>query len=131
MEGRFCANYWGITPAWSLTMTEDPRLGRIDLRVLDDARATPNPDVLARIVIARSDRFPNARARDDLQRLRRYVRPALLAAGVLVAMAIGAVRTTSLESARATPITTIAGWTESHHLPSNGELLVAFEGYGR
>ncbi|HEV7596277.1 MAG TPA: hypothetical protein VGO33_14865 [Gemmatimonadaceae bacterium] len=112
-------------------MTDNLHPGRIDLRVLDESAGAPNPDTLIPAVIAASARFRNADVRDDFQQFRDYVRPALLAAGTLVAMAVGTVRSIPSENPSETPIKAVADWTGSHHLPSNGDLLLAFQGYGR
>jgi hypothetical protein len=112
-------------------MTDHVHPGRIDLRVLGESAEAPNPDILIPAAIVASARIRYANTSDDFQQFRKYVRPALFAAGILVAIATGTVRSTQLEHTRETPIEAVAYWTESHHLPSNGDLLLAFQGYGR
>jgi hypothetical protein len=115
-------------------MTEDSKLGRVDLRDLEEATAEPNAGKIIRAAIARAERLHAAPAPDEFQEWRPYLRPVLIAAGLLVASAIGTASTMPLAPARpanSTPIATIIDWTQSHHLPSNGELLIAFQGYGK
>lgn len=112
-------------------MTDDSKPGRIDLRALGVGGGAANLDEIIRNAIAGSTRTRAVPAGDDLEDLRRYLRPALLAAGILIVIAVGAVRTTGYEARVGSPIMTIADWTDQHHLPSNGELLTAFQGYGK
>ncbi|HEY1953590.1 MAG TPA: hypothetical protein VGG76_12375 [Gemmatimonadaceae bacterium] len=112
-------------------MTDEPKTGRLDLRALEDGDRARGADEIIRRAILGSARMRGALADDDPRDLRRYLRPAMLAAGILVVIAVGTVRTTRYQRRTPSPITSIAGWTETHHLPSNGELWVAFQGYGQ
>jgi hypothetical protein len=101
--------------------------GRLDLRALDVEHDPARADAVIGAVMSRiaTTRQP----RDDLAILRRYQRLALAAAAVLAAVATAAVVAVPRRSQEAAPSEVIASWTESQHVPTNGELLAAYQGY--
>jgi hypothetical protein len=110
-------------------MTEkDP--GRIDLRVIDDADAERADRVIAES-LARIAATPQQEPYDPiLIWTERYTRPALAAAAVLAAIAIGTLALTEGRGdAPPLEVSALASWAESQHVPTNGELLLAFQGY--
>ncbi|HEY0529683.1 MAG TPA: hypothetical protein VGD02_12720 [Gemmatimonadaceae bacterium] len=112
-------------------MTEDSKSGRIDLRVLELSGRAGTEDAIIANAIAGSARMRGVPAADAAVDLKRYLRPALLAAGILIVIAAGAVRTIDNSPRVTSPVSTIAEWTETHYVPSDGELLAAFQGYGK
>jgi hypothetical protein len=112
-----------------MTDPTGPSRGRIDLRAIDtDGGAADRviADAMQEIRLNRS-----RATRDPFADVDRYLRPALLAAAVLAALAAGIVATTNRRPPSDTPamITTVASWVETQHVPTNSELLVAFKGY--
>lgn len=113
-------------------MTEQtPPPGRIDLRALDDADAGRADRVLA-AAMSRIAASPDRPPRDVIgEVVNRFTRPALVAAAVLAAMAIGTLTLTDRGAEPPGNETLLANWVESQHVPTNAELLLAFQGYGR
>lgn len=102
--------------------------GRLDLRALDadpDARRADAvvAAVMARIVARRATQS------EDVVRLLRARRDMLAVAAVLAAIAAAAVYASPRGSSDAPGEDVIASWTESRHVPTNGELLAAYHGY--
>lgn len=99
--------------------------GRVDLRALDADRDAQREDAIMKTVMTGIALRPQRvvpSAPPDLLRLRRVL---LAAAAVLAAIAAATVLRT-----RPTASTdVIAGWTQSSHVPTNGELLAAYHGY--
>src|SRR5205814_7571067 len=124
-----CARFLATMPHWSRTMTDPTRpLGRVDLRGIDADESAADRVIGRAMDEIRSN--PSRAVTQPLVEVDRYLRPALMAAAVLAAIAAGIVATTNARSADDTPaITTLASWAETRHVPTNGELLVAFQGY--
>jgi hypothetical protein len=103
-------------------MTENERL---DLRVLDAADDKSRTDALVRSVMAQVERRPRA---DDLRELRRYRSVLAAAAAVFACIAL---LSTLARSRRAEiqPVDVIAQWARDGHVPTNAELLAAYQGY--
>jgi hypothetical protein len=100
---------------------------RVDLRALDAAADDTRRDALIRMVLNRIEETSRDVA-DDLARLRRARRrllaPAALLAGVAAAVVFAVPRRPPV------PLPDpILIWAQSTHLPTNGELLAAFQGY--
>jgi hypothetical protein len=123
-------------------MTDQPRTSppgssaRIDLRAIDSADSGQADRVIAAAMSRISSSPPPEQyPRDTVVALaERFTRPALLAAAVLAAVAIGTVAFTNARHERdSSPLTsqvaTLASWAQSQHVPTNGELLLAFQGY--
>ena len=112
-------------------MTEDrPRESehRLDLRALDAGPDPARTDAVVAAVmkrIATGTRVPG----NDVMRLLRVRRRMLATAAVVTIIAgaalLGAPRRASVDPAG----TLIARWSQTEHVPTNGELLVIFQGY--
>ena len=102
-------------------MTDDEK--RLDLRSLDAADDPRRTDALERSIMAEVQRRPRV---DDLRELRRYRTALLAAAAVLATIALVSMLERPRES-RAADV--IAEWTRDGHVPTNGELLAAYQGY--
>jgi hypothetical protein len=100
---------------------------RIDLRALD---AAARPGEADRVVGAVRARIAGA-GDHGLGELDRLLRPALLAAALLVALALGVLSATARGTAAPDPELVLVAWAEAQHVPSNAELLAAFQGYAR
>jgi hypothetical protein len=103
-----------------------PDDGRVDLRGLELTPDAKREDAIVAGVMSRLSRAPRAAvvsAPIELLRLRRAL---LAAAAVLAAIAAASVLQTRRQDA-STDV--IAGWTQSSHVPTNGELLAAYHGY--
>lgn len=103
-------------------MTDDARL---ELRILDLADAPRRTDALVSSVMAEIKRRPRA---DGVHELRRYRLVLLAAAAVLCAIALVAMRAFPAGS-QVAAADMIAGWAREGHVPTNGELLAAYQGY--
>ncbi len=112
-------------------MTEHSREpGRIDLRAID----TPaDPFQADRVIAAAMSRMAaDGESRGDvLGSIAIYSRPLLAAAAALLVIATGTLITTQGPSQTEQAANVLATWTESSHVPTNGELLAAFQGYDR
>jgi hypothetical protein len=60
-----------------------------------------------------------------------YARPLLAAAAAIVVIATGALMVTQRPAQEDQPVSVLASWAESNHVPTNGELLAVFQGYER
>lgn len=105
-------------------MTEQDDDARIDLSAIDPFEAGLEDRVVSAAML-RVRAAPRS-AMDDLARL---WRPGLAAAAVFTALAIGTLLTRNNEVANESPEADVMQWVASEHVPSNGELLVAFNGY--
>ena len=103
--------------------------GRIDLRAVD---LPADPLQAERVIAAAMSRMAEGRESkgDVLVTIMSYSRPLLAAAAALILIATG---TLMIGERRATdePVSLLATWAESSHVPTNGELLAAFQGYDR
>jgi hypothetical protein len=105
-----------------------PSRGRIDLRSIDVHGGAADRVIAGAMEQIRLD--PLRAEPDTFGNVDRYLRPALVAAAVLAALAAGVVASSSRRPSYDTPaIATLASWVETQHVPTNGELLVAFKGY--
>jgi hypothetical protein len=111
-------------------MTEQDDDARIDLSAIDPFEAGAGAGLEDRVVSAAMLRVRAAprSAMDDLARL---WRPGLAAAAVFTTLAIGSLFARSTPVANDSTEADVMQWVASEHVPSNGELLVAFNGYGR
>jgi hypothetical protein len=112
-------------------MTDDARNpGRIDLRAIDEPVLPAQADRV--IANAMSRARGRAGQREDVAAsLLAYARPVLAAAAVLLILAAGAMRLAPARSATTSSSSILATWAEAGHVPTNGELLAAFQGYER
>jgi hypothetical protein len=108
--------------------SRDP--GRIDLRAIDEAA---DPQQADRVIAAAMSRVAAQREApgDVLASLVVYWRPLLAVAAVLLLAATGTLVLTRGRTQTDQPVSVVASWAESSHVPTNGELLAAFQGYGR
>ncbi|MBA3341307.1 MAG: hypothetical protein H0T48_05680 [Gemmatimonadaceae bacterium] len=105
--------------------------GRIDLRAIDEPEDALQADRIIAAALARSRGGPNQPRLDALESLSGYLRPMLAIAASLLIVATGTVIALGPPEPSSQPVAILAEWTESQHVPTNGELLVAFQGYGR
>jgi hypothetical protein len=99
---------------------------RVDMRALELARDARAEDAMVAAVMTRLSRAPQPAGSATPVELLRLRRVLLAAAAVLAAIATTAVFKTRRPDASAD---VIAGWTQSSHVPTNGELLAAYHGY--
>ena len=102
----------------------------LDLRAIEPDAMSENRVVAgAKARVRATPQVP----RDELENLSRRVgRPVLVAAALLVAAAAGVVLMLPASGAAAPqPDATLASWVEASHVPTNAELLGAFQGYSR
>ena len=107
-------------------MTDD-RDGRFDLGALDAGDDPARTNALIARVVARARTV--SQVDGDVVVLRRAQRALAATAAVLVAMAATVVFTTRRDAGPASTGNPIVSWAESHHVPTNGELLALFQGY--
>jgi hypothetical protein len=101
---------------------------RIDLSALDVGEGVMDRVVAA--ALARVRATPQRQAETIVQLAERALRPALLAASILLVTAAFTVAVVGFgDDARAQPLATVASWADRSHVPSNAELLLAFRGY--
>ena len=106
----------------------DDEARRLDLRAIEpDAAVEDRVVATAMARIRATAQFPPDEVGDLA---RRVVRPALVAAAVLVAAACAVLMVDS-PAADQQPDATVASWVEASHVPTNGELLLTFHGYSR
>jgi hypothetical protein len=103
--------------------------GRADLSALD--RSVDFTKVADRVVSPALARFIAMRRGGFAATLRAYTVPMLAAAMVVMAIGLGVfVRVTNTPRA-GDPTALLAQWIQAEHVPTNGELLLTFQGYGR
>src|SRR5687768_13477785 len=108
-----------------------PEPGRIDLRAFEEPA---DPLQAERVVSAAMARMSVARTEprhDVISSLSDYSRPMLAAAAVLLAVVTATMIFTGRRAPDLQPAIVLATWAEAQHVPTNGELLAAFQGYGR
>ena len=115
-------------------MTNDGKNpGRIDLRPLaDDARFGNFDRVIGAVHEWRERRRPDHEGAGSIvfASLVLHARPLAAAAALLIVLS-GVALAYSSRLPAAAPQQTLATWVQSNHVPTNGELLSTFEGYGR
>lgn len=104
--------------------------GRIDLRAID---ALPDALQARRVIAAVMSRMAaDGESKGDvLTSVLSYARPLLAAAAALLLIATATLILTQGRTQDNQPASVLATWAESSHVPTNGELLAAFEGYDR
>lgn len=113
-------------------MTDDAKQpGRIDLRAIDEGAQAPDADWVIAQALARSAAFPGKPQPGVFAILAAHSRPLFAAAAILLIIATGTLVLTSAGSPDIAPDVVLAEWAQSSHVPTNGELLTAFQGYGR
>src|SRR5215210_1925983 len=109
-----------------------PPTDRLDLSAL--APDAADSERVIGVVLASLASRPQrtvAPAHDVLAIVGRHLPRTWIAAAAAVAI-IGSTVVVSRTQARAEPVTsTLAAWAAQQHVPTNGELLVAFQGYQR
>jgi hypothetical protein len=115
-------------------MTDDsrasvPPVGRIDLRAIEVSDGARSQRVIS-AAMARIATSPTP-VEGVLDLIGRYSRAAMLAAAAIVAIAVGTIVSRPRAAEPPDPVTALAGWADSRHVPTNGELLAEFQGYGR
>ena len=113
-------------------MTDRQPLGRIDLRAIDEPTDPRQADrVIGNVLRQVLSKNPVGPA-DLLSRLGGLIRPAIAAAAILLFGASVTLRRMNDRSAGTPPpLTSVWSWAEAGRVPTNGELLAAFEGYDR
>lgn len=110
-----------------------PEQGRVDLRALEPSEAQAD-----RVIGAVMGALP-ARSRgaapsrpDPLEIVGRYLPPRWIAAAVLlvIASSVTVLATRAPEDGKSIE-STVATWASQEHVPTNAELLSAFQGYER
>ena len=103
--------------------------GRADLSALDGSRDFT--DVTDRVVSPALTRFIAMRRGGFASTLREFAVPMLAAAVVVMAVGLGALVMVTDAPRPGDPAVLLAQWIEAEHVPTNGELLFTFQGYGR
>jgi hypothetical protein len=103
--------------------------GRADLRAFDSSGEFA--EVADRIIAPAIARFVATRRTGFASTLRGLAAPMLAAAAVVMAIGIGALAIVTDAPRPGVPAELLAQWMEAEHVPTNGELLFAFQGYGR
>jgi hypothetical protein len=112
-------------------MTDSAREpGRIDLRTIDEPF---DPTQADRVIAAAMSRIAADRdaGADVLATIALYTRPLLSAAAASFLVATGTLIVTQRRAETEQPVSILASWAESSHVPTNGELLAVFQGYDR
>jgi hypothetical protein len=110
-----------------------PEQGRVDLRALEpsDAQADRVIGAVMGALPALSRGAASSRP-DPLEIVGRYLPPMWVAAAALVVIASSVAVMARRAPAESTSIdSTVAGWASQEHVPTNAELLSAFQGYHR
>ena len=110
-------------------MTDTNPPGRIDLRALDEHMNSGRVGGIIGVAIERAGvrrRVPT----DELSRIATIARPVLAAAALVMLAAATVIRLTARASA-GPPLGSLASWVDEQRVPTNGEVLAAFGGYGR
>jgi hypothetical protein len=108
--------------------TREP--GRIDLGAIDQPA---DPLQAERVIAAAMSRIgADGDSSDDVvASIVTYSRPLLAAAAALLVVATGTLIVSQRRTEHDQPANVLATWAESSHVPTNGELLAAFQGYDR
>ena len=104
--------------------------GRIDLRAIDEPA---DPLQAERVIAAAMSRIvaDGESSGDVLASIGVYARPLLATAAALVLIATGTLIVTQSRTPTDQSASMLASWAETSHVPTNGELLAAFQGYSR
>lgn len=108
----------------------DPDRGRIDLRVIDEPPISAQADRLIANAMSRA-RWRGGPREDVVAALLVYARPVLATVAAVLILAAGALRLAPHPSSSTSSATILANWADVGHVPTNGELLMAFHGYER
>jgi hypothetical protein len=107
--------------------------GRVDLRVFEPSDSQSDR-VIGKVIAALATRSQGAppSGPDALEIVGRYLPPAWIAAAALLVIASSVAVVAKRGPAESTSIDgTVATWASQDHVPTNGELLSAFQGYQR
>jgi hypothetical protein len=109
-------------------MTEHEKNQRIDLRAV--APSSAQADRVIGATMSRVRKTPQLPS-DTLANLAEpFIRPALISAALLAAAAACTIVLIEPRERFEQSFSPLADWIESQHVPSNSELLLAFQGYG-
>ena len=103
---------------------------RIDLRALDEPHDPNQADRVVSSVLRRAAIDELLEPADLLVRLGAFVRPALAVAAIVILCAIATLRSPGTRGA-GMPLVSLSSWASAERVPTNGELLSAFKGYGK
>lgn len=112
---------------------DQPDESRVDLRALEpsDSQADRVIGKVMAALAARPQGAPPSRS-DALEIVGRYLPPAWIAAAALLVIASSVAVVAKRGPAESTSIeATVATWASQDHVPTNAELLSAFQGYQR
>lgn len=104
--------------------------GRVDLRAIDEPADSARADRVIAAAIARVTAGADAPG-DVFAGIEAYARPLVAIAAALLLAATGTLLLTRGGAEADTATNVVADWALSAHVPTNGELLAAFQGYGR
>ena len=114
-------------------LRNQPEEGRIDLHAFEPS--DPQADrVIGAVMAALPTRSQRAAptSPDALEIVGRYLPPRWIAAAALLVIASSVAVVAKRGPAESTPIdSTVAMWASQEHVPTNAELLSAFQGYQR
>lgn len=110
-----------------------PEQGRVDLRALEPIDAQADR-VIGAVIAALPTRSRSAEPSrpDPLEIVGRYLPPKWIAAAAVLVIASSVAVVARRGPAESTSIdSTVAMWASQEHVPTNAELLSAFQGYQR
>jgi hypothetical protein len=111
-------------------MIEAPDPGRVDLRPIEEGLRHDVDRIIGNAI--RTGAMRRTRSRSGLfGELHAFARPLIAAAAVILILAATTLALADARLAPAPPDVVLADWARTNHVPTNGELLFAFEGYGR
>ncbi len=105
--------------------------GRIDLRAIAEDPQFANVNRIMTDILGRSAGSLGAPRQDVFAVLVAHSRPLATAAAILLTTSMVALALPSGRRPSVAPEVKLAEWAQSNHVPTNAELLIAFEGYGR
>ena len=110
-----------------------PERGRVDLRALEPGEAQADRVIGAVMAALPTRSQGTAPSRPDpLEIVGRYLPPRWIAAAALIVIASSVAVVARRAPADSTSIdSTVATWASQEHVPTNAELLSAFQGYER
>lgn len=104
--------------------------GRIDLRAIDEPADPAQADRVITVALSRMSEGAE-RTSYVLASIEAYTRPLLAVAATLLLAATGTLLLTPGRAVADEPTSVVANWAASSYVPTNGELLATFQGYGR